>query len=400
VTDEHGTPVRVFGASQDITDIARAQQEIMTSQKLESVGTLASGIAHDFNNLLGSVLAQAELACAELQKGGSPARELEGIREVALRGAEIVRQLMIYAGQESAAVGLVDVSEIVSEMLELLRVSVAKNAALHLELARDLPPIRASAAQLRQLVMNLVTNASDAVGEQGGLIRVATRIAANTAPAAHGAPCMQLEVTDTGSGIPVETRSKLFDPFYTTKAAGRGLGLAVVQGIVRGLGGSIEVDSEVGRGSSFLITLPCAEGAAPAQGAAGGAVTLPNASADTTVLVVEDEHPLRNAIVKLLQKQGFEALAAPDGDAAADFLRTEGRRIDMVLLDMTIPGMSSQDVLSEIEKRRPGCKVLLTSAYSEELVRATLGGPQVRGFIRKPFRLADLMASIRGASAH
>jgi two-component system, cell cycle sensor histidine kinase and response regulator CckA len=172
--NEEGSPARVFGAVQDITDLRRSQEQTMARQKLESLGTLANGIAHDFNNLLGGVLAQAELALSELAAGVNPEEELRAIRDVAIRGSEIVRELMIYAGKENADVGLVDVSEIVREMIELLKVSVSKHAVLETNLGHGLRAVRANAAQLRQVVMNLVTNASDAIGDQDGVIRMTT----------------------------------------------------------------------------------------------------------------------------------------------------------------------------------------------------------------------------------
>src|SRR3974390_985654 len=256
--DEDGLPARMFGACQDITESRRAQQEDFARQKLESVGTLAGGIAHDFNNLLGGVLAQAELALAESAAGAYPKEELTAIRNVAIRGSEIVRQLMMYAGKESEILELVDVSRVVAEMLEFLRISISKRARLVTDLRQGLPAVRASAAQIRQVVMNLLTNASEAMGDRDGVIRVTTggasasQTAAITKAPADGGYLL-LEVSDTGSGMSQETQSKVFDPFFTTKGAGHGLGLAVVQGIVRGLGGLIHIVSELGQGTTFQI---------------------------------------------------------------------------------------------------------------------------------------------------
>ena len=253
--DEKGRPVSFVGACLDITDIRRAQREDFARQKLESIGTLANGIAHDFNNLLGGVLAQAELAVSEVNSGSSPKRELEAIQELALRGSETVRELMVYAGKESAAVSLIDVSGIVKEMIELLKVSVSKHAVLEVDLGQDLPFVNANAAQIRQIVMNLVTNASEAIGDLDGTIRVITRCSRW----ADG-DFVQLEVCDTGRGIPLGTQAKVFDPFFTTKSAGHGLGLSVVQGIVRGLRGFVELESEFGKGTSVRIWLPGSKG--------------------------------------------------------------------------------------------------------------------------------------------
>jgi two-component system cell cycle sensor histidine kinase/response regulator CckA len=249
----------------DITDLKLRQQEDLTRRKWESIGGLAGGIAHDFNNLLGGVLAQAELALEELASGSSPHGELMAIRDVALRGSEIVRQLMIYAGKETVAVERVDVSQIVREMLELLKLSVSKHAVIEADLGRDLPSVRASAAQLRQIVMNLVTNASDAIGNRDGVIRVSTRCLkvgqdSGVIPAVLADDdYVQLEVSDTGHGMSLEMQGNVFDPFFTTKSAGHGLGLAVVQGIVRTIGGSIHLTSEPDKATTFQIMLPCAD---------------------------------------------------------------------------------------------------------------------------------------------
>ena len=227
----------MFGACQDITDFRRAQQENLDREKLESIGTLASGIAHDFNNLLGAVVAQSELALEELAAGSRPEQELKAIRDGALRGSEIVRQLMVYAGKDRASVGLVNVSLIVDEMLQLLKISVSKHAVLETDLGKDLPAVRADTAQLRQIVLNLVTNASEAIGDRAGVIRVTTKCvrdrASTSAKGMADGDNLQLEVSDSGPGMSQETQARVFDPFFTTKSSGHGLGLAVVQGIVQ-----------------------------------------------------------------------------------------------------------------------------------------------------------------------
>jgi PAS domain S-box-containing protein len=398
---DDGSPERIFGAIQDITDVRRAQQELFASQKLESIGTLASGIAHDFNNLLGGILAQAELALTELEAGAHPVQALNDIRATATRGAEIVQQLMAYTGKESEAIGLVDVSRTVSEMLELLRISVSKHVAIQTDLAQDLPPIRGRTAQLRQVVMNLVTNASDAMGQRDGSIRVVTRHmrynAVDSERLSQG-DYVQLEVSDTGCGMPREVRARMYDPFFTTKSGGHGLGLAVVHGIIHGLNGSIDVATEPGRGSSFVITLPCARvDEAPFDHAVSRPEGAGPAYENTTVLVVEDEDSLRHPVVTLLRRRGFEVLEAADGSAALQVLHSTSRKIDLLLLDLTVPGRPSQDVVCELKKTSPGSKVLLTSAYGDELVKATLGGLQIDGFIRKPFEFDNLLHSIRTA---
>lgn len=401
VVGNGGLPVRIFGTIQDITESRHAQQELFAVQKLESLGTLASGIAHDFSNLLGGVLTQAETALAEVMAGESPVEELNAICTTATRGTEIVRQLLVYAGEDTTAANLVNVSQVIADMFDLLRISVSKRVVLEVNLGHDLPPIRASAAQLQRVVMNLVTNASEAIGNHSGVIRVITRKmrrdTASPGDLPHG-DCLQLEVSDTGSGMPLELQARVFDPFFTTKSAGHGLGLAVVRGIVQGLDGSIEVSSKPGHGTSFVITIPCSSVDAVAADHTVSTSNDPTpARQNATLLVVEDEESLRKAIVKLLRKEAFEVIEAADGSAAIDALQTKEHCFDLVLLDMTLPGQSSHDVVREVERTLPGAAVLLTSAYGEEFVREKLSSPQIRGYIRKPFRFATLLHSIRTA---
>jgi PAS domain S-box-containing protein len=385
----------------DLTDLKRAQEEALARQKLESLGVLTSGIAHDFNNLLGSILADAELAEADLAAGLLPDEEIQRIKAVTIRAAEIVRELMIYSGQDKASLQPVDVSRLVEEMLELLKVSISKHAVLKTDLRKHLPPVRGNAAQIRQVVMNLIINASEAIGEKGGTIAVATsHVTAAGAPNLPQGDYLQLEVTDNGCGITEEAQAKIFDPFFTTKFAGRGLGLAVVQGIVRAHAGAIQLASSPGQSTTFKILLPCAGHSAEAE---RGAIHLspdeqmPAASA--TVLLVEDEELLRRSVSKMLRYKGFSVIEAGDGSVAIDLFYSHKHTIDVILLDMTIPGTSSREVIAAVQRIRPDAKLILTSAYSSETVTRSLDGPQIRGFIRKPFQLDDLVRLLRDTLA-
>jgi PAS domain S-box-containing protein len=391
-----------IGSDMDITDLKRAQVEAVERQKLESLGALTSGIAHDFNNLLGSVLAEAELAELEVSTGSSPVVQIHRIKAVAVRAAEIVRELMIYSGQDQTDFGSVDLSQLVEEMLELLKVSISKHAVLKTELRKNLPAVRGNAAQIRQIVMNLIINASEALGERDGLIHVATSIAGggrsrSTIPA-KGLPegdYLRLEVSDTGCGISEEQQARIFDPFFSTKFAGRGLGLAVVHGIVRAHAGAIHLSSRPGRGTKFHVFLPCAASARNENVA-----TVPDLAVETnggaaTLLFVEDEESLRTSVSKMLSRRGYSVVGAGDGCAAVDLLRSHPRAIDIILLDMTLPGTPSREVIAEAQRTRPAVKVVLTSAYSREMVAQSLEAPIVKGFIRKPFQFTDLLRLLR-----
>ena len=405
IRDREHEPVYGLAMIEDITEVRRNQEEGLARQKLESIGILAGGIAHDFNNLMGGILVEAELVEADLFAGSSPLEELHRIKESAIRGAEIVQQLMIYAGQDQTnLVEPVDLSRLVGEMLELLKVSLSKRAVLNTNLDNSLPAAWGNAPQIRQLVMNLVINASEAIGEKEGVIQVTTARAtigqgslANAALAAQH-EYVQLEVSDTGCGMTEETRAKIFDPFFTSKFAGRGLGLAVVQGIVRDHGGAIDVVSAPGHGATFRVSLPCtSEKASRIQGAVRSPAAKQATAEVGTILVVEDEEVLRLAVSKALRKRGFSVLEASDGSAAMDLIRTRANDIDAILLDVTLPGVSSRAILEETGRIRPELKVILTSAYGKETVNALFAGLRVERFIRKPFPLGDLVQLLSDA---
>ncbi len=381
----------------DVTDLKRRQEEDLARQKLESLGTLAGGIAHDFNNLLGSILSQAELASAEVAEGGSAETEFANIRAVATRGAEIVRQLMVFAGQETDTLQLVNVSRLIEGTSELLKVVVSRHADLQIRLGPDVPAIRANPATLRQVLINLVSNASDAVGDQDGVIRVATArvtVKPDSSNAPSGLPpgdYLQLEVSDTGCGMTPEIQAKIFEPFYSTKSQGRGLGLPVVHGIVRRLGGEITVRSQPRQGTTFQILLPGA-GQAPAESRDSPAAAGENPQpVHGTVLVVEDEEVLRLAVSRMLRKHGLSVLEAADGSAALEMLRSHADDLTVVLLDVTLPGVASTEVLREARLLRPDLRVVLTSAYGEGKVAAMFAGLGRQPFLRKPYRQADLL---------
>ncbi len=403
------TPAGVFagyvGSCADITELKRTQEEALARQKLESLGVLAGGIAHDFNNLLGGILAEAELVEEDLPAGSSVGEEIERIKAVAIRGSEIVRQLMIYAGHDQThLVEPLDLSELVQDMLELLKVSISKHAVLKADLDKSLPAVWGNAPQIRQVVMNLLINASEAIGEKEGVIRVSTLreerwpgpVVIDTFDLPPG-DYVRLEVSDTGCGMTEEARAKIFDPFFTTKFVGRGLGLAVVQGILRDHGGAVEVVSALGQGATFRVLLPCtSKSGLETQRAITSAPAERSRVRTGTVLVVEDEELLRLAISKALTKKGFSVMKASDGSAAMELIRTHIDDIDVILLDVTLPGRSSLEIFEEAQRLRPDLKTIVTSAYGKETVDATFGR-RVQYFIRKPFQLGDLVNLLRDA---
>jgi CheY-like chemotaxis protein len=288
-------------------------------------------------------------------------------------------------------------------MLGLIRISISKGAVLKTDLAKDLPAVLGNGPQIQQVVMNLVLNASDALGGKGGEITVSTSVSprgdvsiSDPAINSREGNYVKLEVSDTGPGITREAQARIFEPFFTTKFAGRGLGLAVVQGIVRAHKGEIELASAPGSGTTFKVFWPSSNQPPEAfRAAVPAVVSTRNTCVHGTVLVVEDEVVLRLSISKILRKEGFTVIEAGDGSAAIDLLSDLNRQIDVILLDMTLPGTPSGTVVTEAGRLRPGVKVLLTSAYCREMAGQASEVTQIHGFIRKPFRLHDLVDLLR-----
>jgi len=399
--------------TRDITDklqaeeeARRLQEQLLQAQKLESLGVLAGGIAHDFNNLLVGILGNASLALSDLAPD-SPLREtLEGIETAALRAGELTNQMLAYSGKGRFVVQPLDLSALVDEMAHLLEASISKKASLRRELERSLPPVEVDATQIRQLVMNLITNASDALGEGAGSIVLRTRPVPDPAGetgdrvdaelARRGA--VALEVEDTGCGMDAETRSRVFDPFFTTKFTGRGLGLAAALGIVRGHRGRIDVESLPGKGTRFRILLPVSvQGVRPAL--AQAAAPLSGERGRGRVLVVDDEHMVRSMASRTLRESGFEVLCAADGHEALGLLDDGGGVPEAVLLDLTMPRMGGEETLRELRRRAPEVPVVLTSGYSESEIATRFEGVRLEGFLHKPFRPAELVARIQEALA-
>ena len=395
---DDGTFAGYVGSSLDITDLKRALERALAGQRLQSLGLLASGIAHDFNNLLGGILTSAELALTEHAEGAPLEEELLRIKAAALGGAQIVRELMIFGATENPSFEPVDCSQIVREMVQVLKVLISKSAILKPELADEPSIVHGNAAQIRQLIMNLVINASQAIGDGEGEIRITTRMLSqdqSTALAAEaGLPpgeYMKLEVADTGSGITDEIKGRIFDPFFSTKAAGRGLGLAVVQRIVRAHGGAIKVLSRPGNGTIFRVMFPCVrkcETAMQEHGTSNRRTGDPPFAA--TLLVIEDEAALRTSVSKILRRRGYSVIEAGDGNAGVDLFRNNATAVDVVLLDMTLPGKSGREVLTELQRIDPQVKVMVTSAYGQRQVQISLGGLEAWGYVQKPYRISEL----------
>jgi len=369
------------------------------SRKLESLGILAGGIAHDFNNLLVGILGNAGLALLELP-AGSPARPLvEQVEKAALCAAELTNQMLAYAGKGRFVVASVDLSHLVEEMAHLHSAAISKKAILTCDLGEALPAVEGDATQLRQVVMNLLTNASDAVGDESGAITVRTgvvdadRRCLEEAYLSEDLPegaYVYVEVADTGSGMDAETKARIFDPFFTTKFTGRGLGLAGTLGIVRAHRGAICVESEPGSGTTFRVLLPAAGHAAaspePGPPAAGPPVVT------GTVLVVDDEEAVRTVARSALERAGFSVLTACDGREGIEVFRAHADDIAAVVLDLTMPVVSGTEALRGLRALRAGVPVVLSSGYTEEDATGRFGSYETTAFVQKPYRPSELVA--------
>jgi two-component system, cell cycle sensor histidine kinase and response regulator CckA len=320
-------------------------------------------------------------------------------------------------GRQSPAFGPVDCSLLIAEMTQVLKASTSKSVTLKIEVADQLPAIRGNPAQIQQLIMNLVMNATQAIGERKGEIRIAARMAtpeqSSTVFALSNLPSrghLLLEVCDTGPGMTEEIQSKIFDPFFTTKVSGRGLGLSVVQSVVRAHGGIVKVLSAPGSGTAFQILLPCIPTEATHQLENGadmraqhddpaGAGAEEFQSRPRTVLIIEDEAMLRTGISKLLRKTGFTVIEAENGNIGVDLFAGNYSRIDLVLLDLMLPGKSGREVFGELQRIQPDVKVTMTSAYGRQYVENFLCGLRPWSYIQKPYRFEELIKKFEDASA-
>lgn len=408
--DFQGEP-SVIIVAHDLSERRRAEDErrqlqaaIQHTQQLESLGVLAGGIAHDFNNLLMGVLGNAGLAKMEVAADTPVLASLQRIETAALRAADLTRQLLAYSGRGKFVVQPVNLSHLVEEMVQLLETVISKKAVLQLQLDPALPAIEADPTQMRQVVMNLITNASDALGTDAGTISICTGVQHATrkdlacAVAGQNLPEGQyvyLDVRDTGQGMDELTISKVFDPFFSTKFAGRGLGLAAVVGIVRGHRGAVKVQSQLGAGTLFRVWFPVAAGAVVAPTPTSVRPPAPSAIRGS-VLVVDDEESVRSVASLMLSRAGLQVYTAHDGQQALEMVLADPDRFDLVLLDMTMPRLNGDETLRAMRAVRSDLRIILSSGYNEQESVERVGRG-VTGFLQKPYSPADLIDKVRHA---
>jgi len=411
VYGDDGTVLFVDGFIQDITAARNEKAEreqldrkVRETQKLESLGVLAGGIAHDFNNLLASVLGNASLAAMDLPADSPIQEHIAQITEASVRAAELCNQMLAYSGKGRFVVETLDLGQLVEETAQMLRISISKKAMLRFHMEPGLPQVEVDATQIRQVIMNLVINASEAIGDESGVITLTTGVvrvdraylakALMDSDLAEG-DYVYLEVSDSGSGMSAETKAKIFDPFFTTKFAGRGLGLAAVLGIARGHKGTLEVHSESGQGTTFRLLFP-ASGKAR-ETAVVVSDTLDAWRGNGTVLVADDEHAMRKILARMLRKLGLEPVLVEDGNEAVEAFQAEPTRFSLVLLDLTMPHLDGEQTFAELRRLRPDVRIVLMSGYNAQEAIQCFTGDGPPGFLQKPFTVDALRAVVQTA---
>jgi PAS domain S-box-containing protein len=407
--DDAGQPIRRLGTVMDITaehlaeeEKARIERKLQETQKLESLGVLAGGIAHDFNNLLTGILGNASLARLDVPPTSPVQTSLEQIELVAQRAADLCKQMLAYSGKGRFIVQRLDLSVLVRDTADLLRLSISKNSVLKFSLEAGLPAINADATQMRQILMNLIINASEAIGENSGVITITTGVMnadraylteAFLSPNIPEGDYVFLEVSDNGSGMDAETRARIFDPFFTTKFTGRGLGLAAVLGIVRGHQGALKVYSELGKGTTFKLLLPRTEGSAERLPTRHDASRAWRGAG--TILVVDDEDSVRSVASRMLSALGFHVLTASNGCEALEVFFPHRDEIVGVLLDLTMPQLDGAATFTELRRMKPDIRVILMSGFNEQDAINRFAGKGLAGFVQKPFKAETLQAKLR-----
>ncbi|NJD92432.1 MAG: PAS domain S-box protein [Geobacter sp.] len=406
VRDAAGEPCYFIAHVVDVTKQKEAEEnrlelerQLLHAQKLESLGILAGGIAHDFNNLLTAIIGNAELALMKLSPDSPVVSSVQQIEKAAERATDLARQMLAYSGKGRFIIEKLDLNHLLKDMLHILEVSISKKNELHLDLPPNLPHVEADATQLRQIIMNLVINASEAIGDNQGIITISTGcqmcdrayldnfwLHENLAEG----PYLCMEVTDTGCGMDGETLSRIFDPFFTTKFTGRGLGMSAVMGIVRGHKGAIKVESEPEKGTIFKVLLPACD----------STVALPvrekqydDWCGKGTVLLVDDEEQVREIGTIMLEQLGLNVITAGDGREALEKF-TSNDNIAVIILDLTMPKMDGEQCFRELRKLGSNVKIIMSSGYSEQEIISRFNESGL-GFIQKPYRISDLQAALK-----
>ncbi|HEX6433730.1 MAG TPA: ATP-binding protein [Gemmatimonadales bacterium] len=399
-----GDARQVLGVATDITERKQLEEQFRQAHKMEAVGRLAGGVAHDINNVLTIIRAQTEFLLADLAAGDPRRKDVEEIQGAADRAAAFTRQLLAFSRRQLLQPEVLDLNGIIQGMEMMVRRLMGEDVVLLTKLHPELPRVWADPGQLQQVILNLAVNARDAM-PAGGTLLVETGVVEldehypRQHPSAKPGVHVVLVVTDTGCGMDRATRSRIFEPFFTTKEPGKGtgLGLSTVYGIVKQSGGHIWVYSEVGRGTTFKLYFPPHYGAV--RESATQPAQLPGIEAGATILLVEDERPVRSAVRRLLERQGYNVLEAGNGQDALALVTARNTEIHLVLSDMVMPGMGGTELASRIRAVNPTLPVLLMTGYTEEAITRAGDRPRDERIIEKPFTLNTMLEKVSIALA-
>ena len=410
--DATGSIFHVVGAARDVTEARRAEEErrelerhVQEAQRLEGLAMLTGGVAHDFNNLLAVILGNSRMASADVPPDSPLHLRLTRIRAAAEHGAGLTEQMLAYSGKSGVALKPLDLSHLVEEMIDLLRASISEQCELELDLAPR-APIEGDITQIRQVLLNLVTNASESLVAGKGTLHVRTGLVeqgeedlAGGAGAERPLPGAYafLEVSDDGRGMDAATQTRVFEPFFTTKFAGRGLGLAAVRGIVRAHRGSVQMRSGVGTGTTVRVLMP--ELRSDFARAPDAPTARMGERRGGTILVVDDHDYVVEVAQAFLERAGHCVVTANGGRAAIEIFRERGHEIDAVLLDLTMPDTSGEEVLLELRQICPDVRVIISTGYTAQAASELLASHGVVGFVRKPYQPEEILEQVSRALA-
>jgi two-component system cell cycle sensor histidine kinase/response regulator CckA len=385
----------------DISDFKTMEEDLRQAQKMEALGTLASGIAHDFNNILGIISGYSELTALTLPPDDKALGYIEAIIQASARAKSLVRQILTFSRKTETEMMYLDLNQCVQEAAKLIERIIPKMVDIKLDLEAELWPVSADSHQMEQLLLNMGSNAAAAMPD-GGRLSITTR-----SVSLIDEPCqicgklfsgdyVKLEVADNGTGIPEDVLKRIFDPFFTTKEIGKGtgLGLAMVYGIVTGHNGHINCDSTYGKGTIFTTYLPAIK-TANAEDPSGSSSNMSAMTGNETVLLVDDEESLLDMVSKMLSRSGYHILTAGNGETALEIYRHNEDGIDLVVLDLGMPGMGGANCLKQIKAINPQARVLVCSGYIQHELSGEMEALGASGFLAKPYRMSDLLKNIR-----
>ncbi len=413
IWDKNGNVIRMVGSMTDITPRRKLEKQLRQAQQMESIGRLSAGVAHDFNNLLTAILGHVKLGKKGLPSDAATLTHLKHIERASIQAAEFCKQLLAYSGEGRYSVEEVDINPLVQETVDLLSVSISKKIKLEYFLSPNSILVEGDRSQLRQVALNLLINAAEAIGEDAGSVTVRTGSVAYeevdlsnaivTPDILPNCNFAMLEVQDTGCGISEEDQKKIFDPFYTTKFTGRGLGLSAVIGIIKANSGVMKISSSVGNGAKFTLLFPKHETEQPDLDGRSTPTTqgFDDWKAEGAILIVEDEEVIRELSATLLQDMGFKTFCAEDGLEGLEMFKAHADEISAVILDLNMPNMNGKEAFEEIRKINQETPIILASGYSEEeVIRKFTEKSHNTGFLQKPFMVDRLEQKLKELLSH